>query len=264
MAYPVTGEADRPATAAANAPAAAAPAPVSPAPAPAQAPLTRYPTRFDPARLRHRMAQRGWRCHLTPRQRRLKRGLDLGLCLLLGPPAALVVALAGLAVWIESPGSPFYRQVRLGQHGRSFRMWKLRTMVPNAAAMEKDLAHLNELPWPDFKITRDPRITRVGRFLRRTSLDELPQIWNVLWGDMSWVGPRPTNFGLADYQLWHTERLTVPPGITGLWQILERAQCDFDRRLRLDLAYVRGWRLGLDLAILAATVRAVVEGRGAK
>jgi len=223
-----------------------------------------YPRWCAPAHLRRRRLARGWRCELTPRQRRLKRGLDLLLCLLLGPPAALVVAVAAAAVRLESHGSPFYRQPRVGEHGRSFGMWKLRTMVANASALEKDLQHLNELPWPDFKISRDPRVTRVGRLLRRSSLDELPQIWNVWRGEMSWVGPRPTAFGLADYQLWHTERLASPPGITGLWQILERAQCDFDRRLRLDLAYVRSWRLSLDLAILAATVRAVLGGRGAK
>ncbi|MGH9395171.1 MAG: sugar transferase, partial [Terriglobales bacterium] len=207
---------------------------------------------------------RGWRCELTRAKRRSKRALDLGLCLLLGPLAALLVALAAAAVRLESAGSPFFRQLRVGEHGRGFHMWKLRTMVAGAAAMEKDLQHLNELPWPDFKITRDPRITRVGRWLRRSSLDELPQIWNVWRGEMSFVGPRPTAFGLADYQLWHTERLAAPTGITGLWQILERAQCDFDRRLRLDVAYVRAWRLGLDLAILAATVGVVLSGRGAK
>jgi lipopolysaccharide/colanic/teichoic acid biosynthesis glycosyltransferase len=193
----------------------------------------------------------------------LKRGLDLGLCVVLGPLAALVVAAAALAVRWDSPGPAFFAQRRLGLDGRSFRMWKLRTMVVNAAAMESELRHLNELPWPDFKISRDPRVTRVGRLLRRTSLDELPQLWNVVRGEMSLVGPRPTNFGLADYQLWHTERLVTPPGITGLWQVLERAQCDFDHRLRLDLAYVRAWRLRLDLRLLLATVRAVVGGRGA-
>lgn len=223
-----------------------------------------YPPGCRPERLRQWRLRRGWRCGLDRRQRRLKRALDWGLCVVLALPAALVVGLAALAVRCESPGSPFFSQPRLGAGGRSFRMWKLRTMVAGAAAMESELQHLNELPWPDFKISRDPRVTRVGRILRRTSLDELPQIWNVVRGEMSWVGPRPTSFGLERYQLWHTERLEVQPGLTGLWQIRERAQCDFDRRLRLDLAYVRGWRLRLDLAILAATVGAVWSGRGAK
>jgi lipopolysaccharide/colanic/teichoic acid biosynthesis glycosyltransferase len=223
-----------------------------------------YPAWCEPGRLRRRQQARGWRCELSRAQRRSKRMLDLALSLVLALPAAVVIGLAAVAIWIESPGNPFFFQTRVGEHGRNFRMWKLRTMVINAEALERSLQHLNELPWPDFKITRDPRITRVGRLLRRTSLDELPQIWNVIRGEMSLVGPRPTNFGLKDYQLWHTERLATPPGITGLWQILERAQCDFDRRLRLDLAYIRAWRLSLDLAILAATVRAVVQGRGAK
>jgi lipopolysaccharide/colanic/teichoic acid biosynthesis glycosyltransferase len=232
--------------------------------APGGAPAPRpYPRWAQPERLRQRQARRGWRCQLSPAARRQKRALDLALCLILGPPAALLIGLAALAVAWETPGAPLFSQWRLGAHGRPFRMWKLRTMVRNAAAMERELAHLNELPWPDFKIRRDPRITRVGRILRRTSLDELPQIWNVLRGEMSWVGPRPTNFGLDRYALWHTERLALPPGLTGLWQVLERAQCDFDQRLRLDLAYVRGWRLGLDLAILRATLAVVAGGRGA-
>jgi len=223
----------------------------------------RYPRGLDPAWLRARRLERGWQCELTARQQRAKRILDLTLCVLLSPLAALLVGVAALAVRWESPGPVFFTQERVGAHGRRFRMWKLRTMVVNAAALERQLQHLNELPWPDFKISRDPRVTRVGRLLRRTSLDELPQLWNVIRGEMSLVGPRPTNFGVADYQLWHTERLTTPPGITGLWQVLERAQCDFDQRLRLDLAYVRAWRLGLDVRLLLATIKAVVGGRGA-
>lgn len=227
-------------------------------------PEPHYAAWCEPQRRRARRLRRGWRCGLGRTERRWKRGLDLGLCLLLGLPAALLVGIAAVAVWLESPGSPFFAQPRVGENGRPFRMWKLRTMVRDAEKLEAQLQHLNELPWPDFKISRDPRVTRVGRWLRRSSMDELPQIWNVVRGEMSWVGPRPTSFGLERYQLWQTERLALPPGITGLWQILERAQCDFDRRLRLDLAYIRTWGLGLDLAILAATVGAVLGGRGAK
>lgn len=227
-----------------------------------------YPAWCSPHRLRRQQLRRGWRCQPTRAGRWAKRGLDLGLCLLLGGPALLLIALAALAVWLESvargqAASPFLRQARLGQHGRVFAMCKLRTMVRNAAALESSVAHLNELPWPDFKISRDPRVTPIGAWLRRSSLDELPQIWNIVRGEMSWVGPRPTNFGLEEYQLWHAERLAMPPGLTGLWQILERAQCDFDRRLRLDLAYIRSWRPSLDLAILAATLGVVIRGRGA-
>ncbi|MGH9474739.1 MAG: sugar transferase [Terriglobales bacterium] len=208
--------------------------------------------------------RRGWRCQLSPRERRLKRALDLGLCLLLSVPALLLVGLAAAAVRCDSAGPALFGQWRLGAHGRRFRIWKMRSMVVNADTMKPALGHLNELPFPYFKITRDPRITRVGSFLRRTSMDELPQIWNIWRGEMSWVGPRPTDFGLDHYQLWQTERLTTPPGITGLWQIVARAQSGFEQGLRLDLAYFRGWCLWLDLRILAATVRVVLSGRGAK
>jgi lipopolysaccharide/colanic/teichoic acid biosynthesis glycosyltransferase len=124
-------------------------------------------------------------------------------------------------------------------------------------------AHLNELQWPDFKITNDPRITRLGKFLRKTSLDELPQLFNVLKGEMSLVGPRPTSFGPETYKLWHTSRLDVMPGLTGLWQIMGRAQLEFDDRLRLDIAYIERASLWLDIAILLRTVTAVFQSRGA-
>jgi lipopolysaccharide/colanic/teichoic acid biosynthesis glycosyltransferase len=142
-------------------------------------------------------------------------------------------------------------------------MFKVRTMVHNAAELKEKYAHLNELSWPDFKITNDPRVTRVGRFLRKTSLDELPQVFNVLLGDMSLVGPRPTSFAADTYSLWHTARLEVKPGLTGLWQISGRYQLDFDERLRLDIAYIRHRCLALDLYILFRTVGAVFSGRGA-
>ncbi len=203
-------------------------------------------------------------CGLSRGERHAKRMLDLLLCLLLGLPAAILVGLAACAVRWDSPGAALFAQWRVGAHGRRFRLWKLRTMVANAGALKGQLTHLNELPWPDFKITNDPRITGVGRWLRRSSLDELPQLWNVWRGEMSFVGPRPSSFGLEHYRLWHTERLALPPGITGLWQITARARCDFDQRLRLDLAYLRSWRLRLDLAILVATLAVVCRGKGAR
>jgi lipopolysaccharide/colanic/teichoic acid biosynthesis glycosyltransferase len=123
--------------------------------------------------------------------------------------------------------------------------------------------HLNELQWPDFKITNDPRITPIGKFLRKTSLDELPQLINVLRGEMSLVGPRPTSFGAETYQLWHTSRLDVIPGITGLWQIFGRARLEFDDRLRLDIAYIERASLWLDIQILFLTVVAAFQQRGA-
>jgi len=135
--------------------------------------------------------------------------------------------------------------------------------VPNAEEMKRELMHLNELQWPDFKITDDPRITRVGRILRRTSLDELPQLFNILKGEMSFVGPRPTSFHPDTYKLWHTERLDVVPGLTGLWQVIGRGTMEFDDRVRLDIAYVRRRSLLFDLVILMRTATAVLKQEGA-
>lgn len=195
--------------------------------------------------------------------RRAKRCLDLLVCAALLPIVVPVLLLCAAAIWLESPGPAFFSQNRTGKGGRRFRMWKLRTMVRNADALKAQYAHLNELTYPDFKISNDPRITRVGRLLRKTSLDELPQIINVLAGDMSLVGPRPTSFSADTYRLWHTARLEVLPGITGLWQISGRNELDFDDRLRLDVAYIRNRSFALDLSILARTVGSVVTGRGA-
>jgi lipopolysaccharide/colanic/teichoic acid biosynthesis glycosyltransferase len=142
-------------------------------------------------------------------------------------------------------------------------MYKFRTMVTNAEELKLTYAHLNELSWPDFKITDDPRVTSIGRFLRKTSLDELPQIINVFKGDMSLVGPRPTSFDASTYALWHTERLEVLPGITGLWQVSGRSNLDFDDRLRLDVAYIENQSLWLDIKILFRTVTAVFSQNGA-
>jgi lipopolysaccharide/colanic/teichoic acid biosynthesis glycosyltransferase len=136
-------------------------------------------------------------------------------------------------------------------------------MVVDAEQRKSQYAHLSQLAWPDFKITNDPRITRVGRLLRKTSLDELPQIWNVLRGEMSLVGPRPTSFDVSTYQLWHTERLEVLPGITGLWQVSGRSDVDFDERLQLDVEYIERRSIWLDLKILCLTFLAVLRPRGA-
>lgn len=196
--------------------------------------------------------------------RRAKRMMDLCLSLLALPVILPLFVLIALAIKIESPGGPvIFTQNRTGKGGRRFKMYKFRTMVPNAEELKKQLAHLNELQWPDFKITNDPRVTRVGKFLRKTSLDELPQIINVLRGDMSLVGPRPTSFDASTYQLWQTARLDVKPGLTGLWQVYGRASTEFDERLRLDIMYIEHRCLGLDLEILIRTVLAVFQGRGA-
>jgi lipopolysaccharide/colanic/teichoic acid biosynthesis glycosyltransferase len=194
---------------------------------------------------------------------RAKRTLDVLICLALLPLVAAVVLICVLAIKIDSPGPALFTQHRTGKAGRRFRMWKLRTMVQNADALKAQYAHLNELSYPDFKISNDPRITRVGHLLRKTSLDELPQILNVLTGDMSLVGPRPTSFSADTYRLWHTARLEVQPGITGLWQVSGRNELDFDDRLRLDVAYIRNRCLVLDLAILLRTLGSVASGRGA-
>lgn len=193
----------------------------------------------------------------------LKRMLDIVLCVIALPAVLPIVALCALAVRLDTPGPAFFAQPRTGRNGRRFRMFKLRTMVQNAEELKEKYAHLNELTWPDFMITDDPRVTRVGRFLRRTSLDELPQVFNVLRGEMSLVGPRPTSFSASTYSLWHTARLEVQPGLTGLWQVSGRKSIDFDDRLRLDIAYIRNRSMWLDLVLLARTVGAVFDGRGA-
>jgi len=193
----------------------------------------------------------------------VKRLLDLVLVALLLIPVLILLALCAAAIWLESPGPVFFTQRRTGQYGRRFKMLKLRTMVADAETLKARYAHLNVLTPPDFKIPNDPRTTRVGRFLRRTSLDELPQVFNVLSGDMSIVGPRPTSFRPESYKPWQWERLAIKPGLTGLWQVVGRSNLDFDDRCRLDIYYVRNSCIGLDVAILIRTIGAVCSGRGA-
>lgn len=192
-----------------------------------------------------------------------KRVFDLVLCLLALPLVLPVLLLCMLAVRLDTPGPVVFTQSRTGRHGRRFKMFKFRTMVQNAEELKASLQHLNILPPPDFKILDDPRITRVGRFLRKTSLDELPQIINVMRGEMSLVGPRPTSFAATTYDLWHTMRLEVVPGITGLWQVKGRNNTTFDERLRLDIEYIRRMSLRLDLKILLMTVGSVFSRAGA-
>jgi exopolysaccharide biosynthesis polyprenyl glycosylphosphotransferase len=193
----------------------------------------------------------------------LKRWLDafsstalLFLCL----PVLTFIA---LAVKLDSRGPVFYGSTRIGRKGIKFRCYKFRTMVANAEALKVSLQHLNERDGVLFKIANDPRMTRVGRFLRKYSLDELPQFWNVLRGDMSLVGPRPP---LADevqqYELDHLRRLDVLPGITGLWQVEARSNPSFSNYISLDVQYVERWHLLLDLKILLKTIVVVVAGTG--
>jgi len=193
----------------------------------------------------------------------VKRGFDIAACLMAAPfvlPLALVCA---VAVRCSSPGPIFFRQNRTGQGGHPFEMLKFRSMVVDAELQKAALKESKGISGPDFKMEQDPRVTRVGSLMRKTSLDELPQIWNVLKGDMSLVGPRPTSFGVETYQCWHAERLEVKPGLTGLWQIRARGDVDFDYRVRLDIAYVRQRSLFLDLWILLRTAPCVIAKRGA-
>lgn len=192
-----------------------------------------------------------------------KRALDLVICLAALPLVVPLALLIALLIRIDSPGPVVFAQMRTGQHGVRFPMFKFRTMVQNAEELKASLQHLNILPAPDFKIPNDPRITRVGGFLRKTSLDELPQILNVIRGEMTIVGPRPTSFAASTYQLWHSERLEVQPGITGLWQIKGRGSMSFDERLRLDIEYIERRSLLLDLKLIVVTSLAVFRGSGA-
>lgn len=194
---------------------------------------------------------------------RWKRAIDLAICLAVLPLAAPLILLSALVMRLDSKGRAFMVQQRTGKGGRRFGMLKLRTMVHNAHELKAKYMHLNEHTYPDFKITNDPRVTRCGRVMRKLSLDELPQIINVIRGDMTLVGPRPTSFDASTYRLWHTARLDVRPGLTGLWQVGGRANLDFDDRLRLDVAYISNRCLSLDLRILLRTVTAVISGRGA-
>ncbi|MBA3777950.1 MAG: sugar transferase [Chloroflexi bacterium] len=193
----------------------------------------------------------------------LKRIFDLTLFVLSLPVLLPVVLLCAMAIRLESPGPILFTQHRTGRDARLFRMYKFRTMVQNAEELKESLAHLNILPPPDFKILDDPRITRVGKWLRKTSLDELPQVINVLKGEMSLVGPRPTDFGISTYDLWHCERLEVPPGITGLWQVEGRHVTSFDERLRLDIKYIDNLSILQDIRLLFRTISVVLRGTGA-
>ena len=193
-----------------------------------------------------------------------KRFLDIAIVVLALPVVIPAVLGCWLAVKLEAPGAPaVFVQRRTGRNGRTFRMFKFRTMVPDAEEKKAELQTLNKLSWPDFKVEDDPRITRLGGWLRKTSLDELPQLINVLRGEMSLVGPRPTSFGVETYLEWQMARLVVPPGLTGLWQIAGRGEMEFDERVRLDLAYIARRSVALDWQILLRTVGAVIRRKGA-
>jgi exopolysaccharide biosynthesis polyprenyl glycosylphosphotransferase len=203
-----------------------------------------------------------WRMPAMP----VKRALDLALCVLMMPLSLPILLLTAVAIRIDSRGPVFFRQRRVGLGGSEFTIWKFRSMAVNPALGPEDLAHANHYgDAPLFKVRDDPRTTRVGRFLRRTSLDELPQLLNVLRGEMSLVGPRPPlPEEVAKYAPHHYVRLSVIPGMTGPWQVGGRNLItDFEEIVRLESAYIREWSLGLDLRIMVRTVRVVVTGAGA-
>lgn len=186
---------------------------------------------------------------------------SLTLLIVLSPLFLIVAILIKMA----SSGTVFFKQRRVGLNKRQFTMYKFRTMVPAAESIQEQLEHLNEMTGPMFKIKNDPRITPLGRVMRRTSIDELPQLFNVLKGDMSLVGPRA--IPVRDYQLfsedWHRRRFSVPPGMTCLWQVRGRNSIPFEQWMVLDMQYIDRWSLWLDLKILALTIPAVIRGSGA-
>jgi len=193
----------------------------------------------------------------------LKRGLDITVSLLVLLLLAPILVCIALAIKLDSRGPVFYRAERIGKKGRVFRCFKFRTMVQDAEARRGDVLHMNERDGVLFKIANDPRITRVGRLLRKYSLDELPQFLNVLHGDMSVVGPRPPIASeVKEYKLGHLRRLSVTPGITGLWQVQARQDPSFDSYVSLDLTYIENWSLWLDIKIMVRTVGVVLSGTG--
>ena len=201
---------------------------------------------------------------MTFYQRHGKRVLDLVFGSLIFLVALPFIAVAAILIKLDSPGPVFHRAIRVGRNGRKFTFLKLRSMQKNAEELRALLIHRNEATGPAFKLTNDPRVTRVGRILRKTSLDELPQLWHVVQGHMSLVGPRPPfPEEVERYEPWMLRRLEVRPGLTCLWQISGRSDLSFEEWMRLDLDYVDRVSPALDAKILLLTIPAVISGRGA-
>ena len=171
-----------------------------------------------------------------------------------------------LAIKLDSPGPVFFAQTRIGKNGRRFKIYKFRSMYIDAEARKKELEQQNEMQGLMFKMENDPRITKVGKFIRKTSIDELPQFYNIVKGDMSLVGTRPPTEGeFEQYNSHYRRRISMTPGLTGLWQISGRSDIiDFDEVVKLDLEYIDNWTLGLDIKILFQTVWVVLTGKGSK
>ncbi len=194
----------------------------------------------------------------------VKRAMDIVGALIGLVITAPLIAVLAVLIKLDSPGPVFFRQVRVGENGRRFRIIKLRSMVNDAEARLEQVVDLTRLDSPAFKVKDDPRVTCLGRFLRRTSLDELPQFWNVLIGEMSLVGPRPEEERMVQwYSDWHRKRLAVKPGMTGPMQVNGRGDLPLDERVRLELDYIEHYSLWRDLVILARTLPALISGRGA-
>lgn len=195
--------------------------------------------------------------------RLVKRAIDIvgaGLALVVGWP---IIAVAAVLIKLDSKGPVLFAQDRAGKGGRPFKIYKLRTMVPNAEDLLKEILDLDTLDEPVFKLKDDPRVTRVGRVLRRWSIDELPQLVNVLKGEMSLVGPRPEETRIVQrYSRWHRLRLEAKPGITGPVQVGGRGDLPLERRVQLEVDYINHWSLRTDLAILAKTIPVVLRGDG--
>lgn len=201
----------------------------------------------------------------NPLQLVAKRAADLAISFVLFVLTLPIQIAAAIAIKLSSPGPVFFRQVRCGLNGRHFTLVKFRTMHTGAQERLAEISHLNEMTGPVFKVSNDPRLTKIGRILRRLSIDELPQFGSVLLGDMSLVGPRPPlPEEVAHYEPWQRRRLSMKPGLTCLWQISGRSEVDFDRWMELDLKYIDTWSPMLDVKILLKTVPAVLSGRGAR
>jgi exopolysaccharide biosynthesis polyprenyl glycosylphosphotransferase len=194
----------------------------------------------------------------------LKRSFDVAAAAMALAVLAMPIALVALLIRATSKGPALFRQVRCGLNGRRFTFYKFRSMVDGAEEMLDEVAHLNERDGPVFKIANDPRLTAIGRYLRRYSIDEWPQFWNVLRGDMSFVGPRPAvPSEVEHYKIWQRRRLRMRPGLTCLWALQGRDKVDFERWMRLDLEYIDTWSLTLDFKILMQSIPRVLAGEGA-